>query len=169
MFMKHLKQPVTYQANREDRCSGHFFEGRFYSRALPDEHAVIAAMAYVDLNPIRARITQHIEQYKAASGNTVAEIAKNTPARLKDAMRPLVSGLNQDRPVLSIILERFLNILKQCEIEYDEPASKTKTSRWYNRIASLRKRQRAFGAANELSAWRTDRGWSTTGTPLPAA
>ena len=33
---------------------------------------------------------------------------------------------------------------------------------------SLRKRQRAFGAANELSAWRTDRGWSTTGTPLPA-
>ena len=29
MFMKHLKQPIAYQANREDRCSGHFFEGRF--------------------------------------------------------------------------------------------------------------------------------------------
>jgi hypothetical protein len=34
MYMKHLKQPIAYQANREDRCSGHFFEGRFYSRAL---------------------------------------------------------------------------------------------------------------------------------------
>ena len=129
MFMKHLKQPVTYQANREDRCSGHFFEGRFYSRALLDEHAVIAAMAYVDLNPIRARITQHIEQYKAASGNTVAEIAKNTPARLKDAMQPLVSGLNQDRPALSRRLEGFLNILRQCKAEYSRPPAHTKTFR----------------------------------------
>jgi hypothetical protein len=34
MYLKHLKQPIAYQANREDRCSGHFFEGRFYSRAL---------------------------------------------------------------------------------------------------------------------------------------
>jgi REP element-mobilizing transposase RayT len=97
MFMKHLKQPIAYQANREDRCSGHFFEGRFYSGALLDENAVIAAMAYVDLNPIRARI------------------AKNTPARLKDAVQPLVSGLNQKKPVLSMRLEGYLNILKQCE------------------------------------------------------
>jgi hypothetical protein len=169
MFMKHLKQPIAYQANREDRCSGHFFEGRFYSGALLDENAVIAAMAYVDLNPIRARITQHIEQYKAASGYTRVSIAKNTPTRLKEAVQPLVSGLNQDRPALSMRLEGFLNILQQCEVEYSRPPAHTKTCRWYNRIASLRKRQRAFGAANELSAWRTDRGWSTTGTPLPAA
>jgi REP element-mobilizing transposase RayT len=167
MFMKHLKQPIAYQANREDRCSGHFFEGRFYSGALLDENAVIAAMAYVDLNPIRARITQHIEQYKAASGYTRARIATNTPTRLKEAVQPLVSGLNQDRPALSMRLEGFLDILKQCEVEYNAPASKTKTSRWYNRIASLRKRQRAFGTASELSSWRTDRGWSTTGMPLP--
>ncbi|MDG1204090.1 MAG: hypothetical protein P8N51_01830 [Pseudomonadales bacterium] len=37
MFMKHLKQPISYQANREDRCSGHVFEGRFYSGALLDD------------------------------------------------------------------------------------------------------------------------------------
>jgi hypothetical protein len=102
MLMKHLKQPIAYQANREDRCSGHFFEGRFYSGALLDENAVIAAMAYVDLNPIRARITQHIEQYKATSGYKRVRISKNTPARQKDAMQPLVSGLNQDRPALSL-------------------------------------------------------------------
>ena len=68
MFMKHLKQPVAYQANKEDGCSGHFFEGRFYSGALLDENAVVAAMAYVDLNPVRARIVKHIAEYKAASG-----------------------------------------------------------------------------------------------------
>jgi hypothetical protein len=49
-------------------------------------------------------------------------------------------------------LEGFLNILKRCEAEYRRPTAHTKTGRWYNRIASLKKRQRAFGAANELSA-----------------
>jgi putative transposase len=168
MFMKHLKQPIAYQANREDGCSGHFFEGRFYSGALLDENAVIAAMAYVDLNPIRARITRHIEQDKAASGYTRASIAKNTPARLKHAVLPLVSGLTEDRPELSMTLGEFLNILKECAAEYSQPNSSTKTSRWYNLVASLRKRQRAFGAARELSSWRTDRGWSVPGKPLPA-
>jgi hypothetical protein len=64
----------------------------------------------------------------------------------------------QTKPAPSIRLEEFLNILKRCEAEYRRPPAHTKTCRWYNRIASLRKRQRAFGAANELSAWRTDRG-----------
>lgn len=41
-------------------------------------------------------------------------------------------------------------------------------NRWYNRIAPLKKRQRAFGTANELSAWLADRRWSKTRTPFPA-
>ena len=49
-FMKYLKQPIARRANLEDGCTGHFFEQRFYSGALLTEDAVIAAMAYVDLN-----------------------------------------------------------------------------------------------------------------------
>jgi hypothetical protein len=86
---------------------------------------------------------------------------------IKDALQPLVSGINRERPPLKVPLEGYLDILKQCEVEYSRPIAHTKTSRWYNRIASLRKRQRAFGAANELSAWQQT-SWSTTGTPLPA-
>ena len=169
MFMKYLKQPIAYRANKEDRCSGHFFEGRFYSGALLDENAVIAAMAYVDLNPIRAKIVQHIEDYKAASGYQRSSVAVNTPKRLKEAIQPLVSGLTREGVELSMTLGGYLRILKHCEIEHQTPLRVEKTSRWYNRIASIKKRQRAFGAMSELAAWKSERGWSSAGSPLPAA
>jgi REP element-mobilizing transposase RayT len=66
-FMKLLNEQIARRANQEDHCKGHFWESRFKSQALLDERALLAAMAYVDLNPIRANMAKSLAECEYTS------------------------------------------------------------------------------------------------------
>jgi REP element-mobilizing transposase RayT len=83
-FMRLLNQSIATQANQEDNCTGHFWEGRFKSQALLDEAALAACMAYVDLNPVRANIanTPESSDYTSVKQRVISAQKAKQPAML---------------------------------------------------------------------------------------
>ena len=74
-FMRALSEPIARLANKQDNCTGRFWEGRFKTQRLVDEVGLLACSMYVDLNPVRAALadspddSQHTSAYDRIQGS----------------------------------------------------------------------------------------------------
>ena len=147
--MKSLSEPIARKANAEDKVSGRFWEGRFKCQALLSEKSILAAMTYVDLNPVRANIASGISTSLYTSIKSRNQQIRKAPERANQPLMPLIGAKSFNVPNLTegdyIELVDFTgrewHAGKRGKIEASEPKALTKLGldkdHWTTRVKGI--------------------------------
>jgi len=112
-FMRALNEHLARLANAEDDCTGRFWEGRFRSQALLDEAGLLTAMAYVDLNPIRAGIARTPEQAEFTSihQRIKSMTQRESSTRLDPKLRAFADESDKTKSMIPYNLKDYLQLV----------------------------------------------------------
>jgi hypothetical protein len=126
-FMGRLNEFIARAANTEDKVKGRFWESRFKCQVLLDDISIITAMAYVDLNPIRAglatmpedsdftSIQERIRAWQkdnilAVSPQSAQSALPEVNSRSDSWLCPITSN-SQRRGIMSISEEQYFDLV----------------------------------------------------------
>lgn len=113
-FMKVLNERIARRANEEDGCTGSFWEGRFKCSRVEDEAGLLACAAYIDLNPVRAKLAKAPEDSDFTSIQQRILSIKRKPNMKEEPplwIAPIEKSAAQPRGFLSISLKEYLEVV----------------------------------------------------------
>ena len=100
-LMKCLSEPIARRANAEDKVTGRFWEGRFKSQLLLSEKSILAAMTYVDLNPVRADIATGVSTSDNTSVKMRHDQIRKNEAVASQTLAPLAGVKSANVPPMT--------------------------------------------------------------------
>ena len=71
LFMKHINSNYAIYANKKYKRSGHFWQGRFYSRYVANDSYYYTLIRYIEQNPIEAGIVNEVGKYPYTLGSVI--------------------------------------------------------------------------------------------------
>ena len=163
-FMRFLSEKIAKDANKQDRCTGRFWEGRFKAQVLLDEAAILACMQYVDLNPIRAGLAKTLEGSDFTSvqdriedlNQAKKECADTSTQCAENAVESVPCSEHAEQAVPSVPLVEPATIPAPARNAFDAAVEHGARAGWLSPIALQAKRQ-------ALRAKKTERRASNKG------
>ena len=85
-FMKYLSGCYAIYYNHKYLYSGHLFEGRYKSCLVKDDTYFLQTSRYIHLNPVKARIVEHPEEYPWSSYVTMIGLGDDKITQCRETL-----------------------------------------------------------------------------------
>ena len=126
-FMKQINANYAIYANKKQKRSGHFWQGRYYSRYINSENYYYTLIRYIEQNPVEAGIVSKVEDYPYTLGSVIANGLAPVSCALKSKLLQELSYENIQDIIGVKLNKRELETLKEIkELKIIEKGKKHK-------------------------------------------
>jgi len=92
-IMKQINGNYAIYANKKQKRSGHFWQGRYYSRYINSEEYFYTLIRYIEQNSIEAGLVENVAEYPYSLGSVIANGVTPVSCSLKSK---LIKELNYE-------------------------------------------------------------------------
>jgi len=85
-FMKQINANYAIYANKKQKRSGHFWQGRYYSRYINSDEYYYALIRYIEQNPVEAGLVENVAEYPYTLGSVIANGVTPAPCTLNSKL-----------------------------------------------------------------------------------
>ncbi len=112
-FMKQINANYAIYANKKQKRSGHFWQGRYYSRYINSKDYYYTLIRYIEQNPVEAGLVSKVEEYPYTLGSVIANGLAPVSCALKSKLLEELSYENIQDIIGVKLNKRELETLKK--------------------------------------------------------